>query len=45
VLHFACEGDDRMLVEVGGDTLVSGGETTLEWRVEDTLLFPAQGEA
>ena len=45
VLHFACEGDDRMLVEVGGDVAVSGGEATLEWPVADTLLFPAQGEA
>jgi hypothetical protein len=45
VLHFSCEGDDRMLVEVGGDVAVSGGDTAIEWRVADTLLFPAQGEA
>ena len=45
VLHFSSEGDDRMLVEVGGDVAVSGGDTAIEWRVEDTLLFPAQGEA
>jgi len=45
VLHFACEGEDRLLVEVGGDVAVSGGETTLEWPVADTLLFPAPGEA
>ncbi len=45
VLHFACEGEDRLLVELGGDEVVADGDTALEWRVADTLLFPAQSEA
>ena len=52
LLYFACTGNDRLLVEVGGEAAeavrvaeAAGGETILDWRVEDTLLFPAPAGA
>ena len=52
LLYLACTGNDRLLVEVGGEAAeavrvaeAAGGETFLDWRVEDTLLFPAPAGA
>jgi putative spermidine/putrescine transport system ATP-binding protein len=41
MLHFPCSGDDRLLAEVSGDTRVPSGMTSIEWRIDETLLFPA----